>query len=510
MTSDATPTATVTPLDTVYTSIDRLIDHAIHHLNLDPRDVDWTRNRIFALFDLSSYQPTGATADGQSIDELVAGLCQAAIAAGLFTQDENTSIADEVMGLLSASPSAIDDRFKEIESRGGATHGGMQAMQWFYEYCVNNTYVKKSMLDRNPRFDSHGIVVTINLAKPEFKNMKKAAAGNAVAGGYPACTICHENEGFAGRNKRTLRTIPVTLGSQPWFWQFSPYGYFHEHGICVNTEHTPMHVDRDTFTHLLDFVDQFPGYFLGCNAALPRIGGSVLAHDHYQGGGEILPMLKSPAWASLIVPHHDNTIVEILDWPGTAMRVICQSRDEIIAIADLIRTAWIDYDDAAAGIASHDATGNRQSALSPSVIHTARGYEMNLILRNNAISDEYPEGIFHAHPEFWPVKQEPIGLIEAQGLFILPGRLTRQLNVIEDALATGSAKLPDEVSEFTLVWDELNTALDGSRDRDAIRAAVRDELGSICERILGNTAVFKSKEQTLTFLEELGMHANRD
>lgn len=271
-----------------------------------------------------------------------------------------------------------------------------------------------------------------------------------------------------------------------------------------------MHVDRDTFTHLLDFVDQFPGYFLGCNAALPRIGGSVLAHDHYQGGGEILPMLKSPAWASLIVPHHDNTIVEILDWPGTAMRVICQSRDEIIAIADLIRTAWIDYDDAAAGIASHDATGNRQSALSPSVIHTARGYEMNLILRNNAISDEYPEGIFHAHPEFWPVKQEPIGLIEAQGLFILPGRLTRQLNVIEDALATGSAKLPDEVSEFTLVWDELNTALDGSRDRDAIRAAVRDELGSICERILGNTAVFKSKEQTLTFLEELGMHANRD
>ena len=217
----------------------------------------------------------------------------------------------------------------------------MAAMQWFYDYCVANNYVKRAQLDRNPRFDSHGLTVTINLAKPEFKNMKKAAAGNAVSGGYPKCTICHENEGFAGRDKRTLRTLPVTLGGESWFWQFSPYGYFDQHGICVNTDHTPMHVDRDTFGHLLDFVDRFPGYFLGCNAALPRIGGSVLAHDHYQGGGELLPMHKAATWAAFTLADYPDAVVEILDWPGTAVRVVSKNRQSIIDVSDIIREAWV-------------------------------------------------------------------------------------------------------------------------------------------------------------------------
>ena len=349
-----------------------------------------------------------------------------------------------------------------------------------------------------------GTQVLINLAKPEFKNMKKAAAGNSVAGGYPSCTICHENEGFAGRDKRTLRTVPVTLGGEPWFWQFSPYGYFHQHGICVNTEHTPMHVDRDTFGHLLDFVDRFPGYFLGCNAALPRIGGSVLAHDHYQGGGEHLPMHKAAAWATFHMNGYPDAVVEILDWPGTAVRVVSRNRDAIVEISDMIRLAWQQFDDSAANIASHDADGNRQSAVSPSAIITDRGYEMSLIFRNNAVSSEYPEGVFHAHPEFWPIKQEPIGLIEAQGLFILPGRLVDQLAQLENALAEGQP-LPASVSEFTLEWDELTAALNGNRDRAAIHQAVHEELGSVCERILGNTAVFKTKEQTVAFLAELGL-----
>ncbi|KFI49467.1 galactose-1-phosphate uridylyltransferase [Bifidobacterium biavatii] len=500
--------------DAVYAAIDALVDHARLRLELDARDADWTRNRIFARFGLSSYRPTGATANGRDVDELLAALRDALLAAGLIDVDDWADTADAIMGALCAAPSAIQRRFAAIERSGNtvtdddepadaAPRGGMDAMRWFYDYCANGDYVKRAALGRNPRFDSHGLTVTINLAKPEFKNMKKAAAGNAVAGGYPACTICHENEGFAGRAKRTLRTIPVTLGGEPWFWQFSPYGYFDQHGICVNMRHTPMHVDRDTFGHLLDFVDRFPGYFLGCNAALPRIGGSVLAHDHYQGGGEILPMFKAATWATLTPPNRTDATVEILDWPGTAIRVVSRSRGAIVDVADMIREAWVDYDDAQAGIASHDADGNRQSALSPSVIKTVRGYEMSLIFRNNAVSDEYPEGIFHAHPKFWPVKQEPIGLIEAQGLFILPGRLVGQLGLIEDALAEGRP-LPDEVSEFTLVWNELTEALDGSRDRDVIRAAVRDELGSICERILGNTAVFKCKEQALTFLEEIG------
>ena len=486
-------------LSRVYASIDALVEHACVRLALDRRDADWTRNRIFELFSLSSYEPTGATSDGRSVDELLAQFREAAVAGGLFESEEWPAYADMVMGLLSANPSTVQDRFGDVE-RG---RGGMAAMRWLYDYCVDNTYVKRAQLDSNPRFDSHGLVVTINLAKPEFKNMKKAAAGNAVAGGYPKCTICHENEGFAGRDKRTLRTMPIELGGEPWFWQFSPYGYFDQHGICVNTEHTPMHVDRDTFGQLLDFVDRFPGYFLGCNAALPRIGGSVLAHDHYQGGGEILPMFKAKTWGSLRLDAHPDVGVEILDWPGTAVRVVSADRDELVEVCDLIRAAWVEYDDSAQGIASHDSEGNRQSALSPSVIHTDRGYEMSLIFRNNAVSEEYPEGVFHAHPEFWPIKQEPIGLIEAQGLFILPGRLVDQLGHIEDALAAG-ADLPATESEFALEWDELTAHLDGSRDRETIRAAIQDELGSICHRILENTAVFKKPELTLGFLQSLG------
>ena len=278
-------------LTEVYASIDALIDYALAHLDLDPRNADWTRNQIFALFRLDSYPGPKTTTSAASVsdvvqdivgsrsqapygektpDPLLAAFRAAATTAGLFKPEEGPAYADTIMGILSANPADLDDRFLLVEHRDG----GMAAMQWFYDYCVANNYVKRAQLDQNPRFDSHGLTVTINLAKPEFKNMKKAAAGNAVAGGYPKCTICHENEGFAGRDKRTLRTLPVTLGGESWFWQFSPYGYFDQHGICVNTDHTPMHVDRDTFGHLLDFVDRFPGYFLGCNAALPRIGGS--------------------------------------------------------------------------------------------------------------------------------------------------------------------------------------------------------------------------------------------
>ena len=356
-------------LDAVYASIDALVDFARKRLELDPRDADWTRNRIFELFSLDSYRPTGATSDDTLPDDLLTRFRAAAVAAGLFDADEGSVYADIVMGMLSGTPSAVQDRFEAVERE----HGGMEAMRWFYDYCVANNYVKKGVLDKNPRFDSHGLVITINLAKPEFKNMKKAAAGNSVAGGYPACTICHENEGFAGRNKRTLRTIPATLGDEPWFWQFSPYGYFYQHGICVNDEHTPMHVSRSTFGHLLDFVDRFPGYFLGCNAALPRIGGSVLAHDHYQGGGEVLPMHKAAAWATMTLPEYPDATIEILDWPGTAVRVVAKSRDTIIEVCDKIREGWINYSNPELDIICEGEDGKR-SAVSPSAIITERGY----------------------------------------------------------------------------------------------------------------------------------------
>ena len=373
---------------------------------------------------------------------------------------------------------------------------------WLYNYCVNNKYVKKDVLDKNPRFDtSNGLTITINKAKPEFRDPKKAKAGNSVDGGFAKCVICRENEGFGARNKRNLRTVSITLDGKPWFWQYSPYGYFNEHGIAVNCEHIPMHIDRQTLVNLLDFVDKFPHYFIGCNAPLERIGGSVLAHDHYQGGGEILPLHRAKIKTKIKVKKYPYVTVGILDWAGTVIRIKSDKRNEVVDIADRLREAWINYDNPELGIMSENENGVH-NAISPTVIKTQTHYEMNVILRSNITSEKYPDGIFHAHPEYHSIKKESIGLIEAQGLFILPGRLEEKLNEIEK-LIEAKQQLPHEYSEFRLVYEESKALYDSGKYGD-IHKAMQEELGSICYRILENTAVFKKEEDLLLFLQQAG------
>ena len=406
---------------------------------------------------------------------------------------EGAELEDAIYGELSLLPSEIDRRFSEICKK----EGGKAATDWLYGYCVANMYVKKAVLDKNPRFDtSNGLTITINKAKPEFRDPKKAVAGNSVDGGFARCVICRENEGYGARNKRNLRTVSLTLGSRPWFWQYSPYGYFKQHGIAVNYQHTPMHVDSSTFTKLMDFVDMFPHYFIGCNAPLPRIGGSVLAHDHFQGGGEILPMHRAKAAYTLKNKDYGDATVEVVDWQGTVVRVVSENRQSIVAISEAIRNKWVSYDDVALGIVHEDADGVH-NAISPTVVKTNRGYEMSIILRSNITSKEYPDGVFHAHHEFHVIKKESIGLIEAQGLFILPGRLESELYELEQVIASGK-ELPNSLADFKLVYDEVK-AIGGD-----VHEAIKQELGSICGRILENTAVFKQKSQTVEFLKDLG------
>lgn len=483
----------------VYDSIDKLIAYAKDNLFLDGRNSDFVKNGVFRLFGLNSYEnpPSCKNNSETAPDKLLAEFVGACVEAGLFEEDESEYYCDAVMGELMLQPKQVEDIFNEIY----ANEGAKAATQWFYDYCVKGDYVKKSKLDKNPRFEEGGLIITINKAKPEFRDPKKAAAGNSVAGGYPKCSICHENEGFAGRSKRTLRTVNLTLGGQKWFWQFSPYGYFYQHGIAVNYEHTPMHVDKSTFTRLMDFVDLCPHYFIGCNAPLPRIGGSVLAHDHYQGGGEVLPMHKAKAAFTLKCKKHPDAVIEVLDWAGTVVRVVSQNRASIEDISEAIRAKWVNYENKALGIIPEDKDGIH-SAISPTVIKTERGYEMSIILRSNITSEKYPDGVFHAHPEFHIIKKESIGLIEAQGLFILPGRLEGELAEIEKLIESGKP-LPPEYAPFKLVYDETRAIYTSAPEQGA-HAAMRKELGSICNRILENTAVFKDKKLTVEFLKELG------
>lgn len=411
---------------------------------------------------------------------------------------EGAELEDAIYGELSLLPSEMDKRFSEILKDSGSK----AATEWLYNYCVNNKYVKKDVLDKNPRFDTeNGLTVTINKAKPEFRDPKKAKAGNSVDGGFAKCVICRENEGFGARNKRNLRTVSISLGAQPWFWQYSPYGYFHEHGIAVNCEHIPMHVDRQTFVNLLDFVDMFPHYFIGCNAPLERIGGSVLAHDHYQGGGEVLPLHKAKIRRYIKDMRHPTAKIGILEWAGTVIRIKSDKRNEIADVAERLREAWINYSNPELGIIAEDNNGVH-NAISPTVIKTADGYEMNVILRSNITSEKYPDGVFHAHPEYHAIKKESIGLIEAQGLFILPGRLEEELNKIKRIIEAKS-ELPPEYAEFKLVYDETKALYESGKYAD-IHKALQEELGSICYRILENTAVFKREEDFLRFIKTAG------
>lgn len=444
---------------------EKFIAHAKANLELDDRNAPYVENRILEI--LSS-------------------------AEGELTADDY----DAIYGALSLTPREINDKFLAL-----AAEDTKKATDWLYNYCVNNDYVKKAVLDKNPRFDAEGLVITINKAKPEFRDPKKAAKGNSVDGGKAKCVICRENEGFAPRNKRTLRTVDITLDGENWFWQYSPYGYFHEHGIAVNCEHIPMHVDGSTFKKLMDFVDKFPHYFIGCNAPLPRIGGSVLAHDHYQGGGEILPMHKAGATYTLKNKNYPDAFVEVVDWKGTVVRVVSKNRKPIEEICEKIREKWVNYNAPELGIIATDGEGVH-NAVSPAVVKTARGYEMNVILRSNITSERYPDGVFHAHPEYHVIKKESIGLIEAQGLFILPGRLEAELNEIEKIIESGK-NLPEEYSAFALVYDEVCT-LYKADEKSGVHAAMQRELGSICNRILDNTAVFKDKKLTVEFLKDLG------
>ncbi len=444
---------------------DELTEYAVEKLELDRRDALYMRNRLLEI--------------------LQSGM-------------QGADLEDSLYGEMSLLPSRLNARFSAVYKEQGAK----AATDWLYNYCVNNMYVKKAVLDKNPRFDtSNGLTVTINKAKPEFRDPNKAKAGNSVEGGFAKCVICRENEGFGTRNKRNLRTVSLTLSGHEWFWQYSPYGYFREHGIAVNCEHIPMHTDRETLENLTEFVDKFPHYFIGCNAALPGIGGSVLAHDHYQGGGEVLPLHKAKIKTKIKDSKYPYVTVGILDWPGTVIRIRSDKRNEVIDIADRIREAWVKYSNPALGIIAEDRDGVH-NAISPTVIKSVHGYEMNVILRSNVKSEKYPDGVFHAHPEFHSIKKESIGLIEAQGLFILPGRLEEQLSHVEAAIEANKP-LPPEYAEFKLVYTETKALYEGGKFANA-HAAMQEELGSVCYRILENTAVFKEEKDLLKFLKELG------
>ena len=503
----------------IYPSVESLLYYAQAHLLLDDLDVIWARNLILDELKLHDY--VQYEVDYEAIealdrpDSILEPLVSYAVENGIITEDKREYFGGKLMNIVTKRPAEVADIFDDLHRKSPA-----KAFDWLYDYGVKSDYVKLGKISENIKWDAKAtrgkLEITINVCRPEKNNKKTAEAAKVKSETYPMCSVCKENEGFAygSQIRQTLRTIPLELGGEEWFWQFSPYAYFNQHGIAVNAAHTPMVINDATIVKLFDFVDYAPGYFIGCNAAIPRVGGSVLSHDHFQGGAKLMPMQKAPALLKLKCPDYPYVDTCIVDWYNSVIRFVGTNRSQIIELVQKVNNAWMNYNDESVNILAK--TDEQHNAITPIVRKIDDKYCAEVILRNNRCDDEYPDGIFHAHPEYHNIKSESIGLIEAMGLFVLPGRLARQTAEIEKYLTKevkySAANLaPDMLCHKDMIEKLLKEVGSSKPSPAEAHLNVKEEIGRVCEQILYNTAVFKQDEvgkaAFLKFLATLNIQA---
>jgi UDPglucose--hexose-1-phosphate uridylyltransferase len=491
----------------VAAKIEKLLRFGLEKGLMAEDDLIFARNQIIDMLGLSA---PGGGDDGEALPEtatsLLAPLVDYAVEKGIIgdTVTERELFDTRLMGAMMPRPSEVRRYFKLLYD----TQGPKAATDWFYGLCRRANYIRVDQIARNIawRHDTaYGpMTITINLSKPEKDPKEIAKLKNAPAAGYPACMLCPQNEGYAGRlnfpARQTLRLIPVTLAGEPWFFQYSPYVYYPEHCIVLKAEHTPMKIDRGSFSKLLDFIDQFPHYFIGSNAGIPVVGGSILNHEHFQGGCFELPMAAAKKRCDLTFRDFPGIKAQILDWPMTVIRLASRDRRELLDAADMLHETWWRYDDPAHQIRAAEADGTPHNTFTPIARRRGEAYEMDLVLRNNVATDQFPLGIFHPHPHLHHIKRENIGLVEVMGLFILPGRLEKELEAIAQIWA-GLAEMPGDIGEAEhplnkhLPW--MNQLLTGRPTLEEAREAIRRSVGNICVDVLRDCAVYKDDREGL-------------
>jgi len=418
----------------------RLAAYAVTRGIAEPTDCAWAYNRLLEC--IGATGPAPAQTELPATYDFEADLALLANAGVEAGQAEDTASGRDrlmmrLMGAIMPRPSEVAARFNALAT----SQGPKAATDWFYALCVDVDYVRASAIARNVAWTTPTqwgeLEITINKSKPEKDPRDIAAAGAAPKGeAYPACQLCVQNEGYAGRPaalgehpaRQNLRIVPIELGGERWGFQYSPYAYFSEHCIAMSAEHRPMHVDRAAMSCLLDFVDLFPHYFIGSNADLPIVGGSILSHDHFQGGLHEFPMVRAEELDPFTMAAFPQVKCFVVRWPLTVLRLRCTSRQELLDAAVHVLDAWRDWDAPEVGVISHDEDGTRHNTVTPICRRRGDAYELDLALRCNITSDEHPLGVFHPHEDKWHVKKENIGLIEVMGLAILPPRLEAELD----------------------------------------------------------------------------------
>ncbi len=503
--------------------IEKLIRYAVKFLHLNQRDVIYFRNILLREFKLDA--PFLGEYDLSWIDKLdvpdllVGEVEQYAKENSLVEEGLENLFSTFVFGLLSPIPSIVNQTFRDLKEKDGIE----KACAYLYDLSVKNNYVQKTAIGRNLHWiyldGEKFLEITVNLSKPEKdnKDIAKLLTLKKSDAKYPECLLCKENEGYQGRAnhpaRENIRTISLTMGGEPWFVQYSPYAYYNEHMIAISESHTPMKINGQTLEKLLDFVDFFPNYMIGSNAALPIIGGSILNHEHFQGGEHLMPMHKCGVKEEYEISEYPTLKIGIADWYNSVIRLESNDRELIKKVGKTIIEEWENYSDIENEIISQ-TNETRHNSLSPVCRKNGNVYILDVILRNNRTSEEYPDGIFHAHPEYHNIKKEGIGLIEAMGLFILPGRLKKQLADIAQILCNGVecdiSTLDDENNNLfvhrNMIKDLLKDGFSNSFE-DAQRR-VYQRVNETCKNILFNTAVFKDtkvgRKGFNAFMEKIG------
>lgn len=485
-------------------SVKRLIDYAIKHLYLDEYDGVYCENILYDLLKIN--EPTTAQIKGNyDIYEVLDSLCSYAVHKKIIDENDKLLFETKLLGIVMPLPSQVIERFDNT-----ASHKGIEsACKMLYDLGIDSLYLRKKDLDKNIIWhhsaDRGRIVITINLSKPE-KTPEQVRLAKEAKTGYPKCALCSENLGFSGNAamsaRQTIRTIPFELGKEEWFMQFSPYQYFDEHVIAISKEHRPMCINKGAFNRMMDFVDLFPHYFIGSNAALPIVGGSILAHDHYQGGKKVLPVFERKARKYFSIKGMADVHVSIVDWYNSIVRVEGKNRDRVLEVVSKINDEWQNYSDESVNIIS-STDGTQHNAITPICsFNDDKEYQFNLILRNNRTDKDHPFGIFHPAVELHNIKQESIGIIEVMGVFILPGRLAKEMNGIKDiligktpldfeSLANDTHPLHKHLGMITQLVVDNGTKL----KEEVAEQVITDYINSACEKILDTTAVFKNDEK---------------
>ena len=494
-------------------AIAKLISYALDKELIQPEEQMWAVNTLLEMLELDSCtmpEELPAVETGE-LPAILDALMDDAYDRGVMKENSivyRDLFDTKLMGALTPRPAQVIGKFQALRAEDP-----QKATDWFYKFSQDTNYIRRDRIAKDMQWKApteYGeLDITINLSKPEKDPKAIAAARNLPASAYPRCQLCAENEGYAGRvnhpARQNHRIVPITINGSPWFLQYSPYVYYNEHCICLNREHTPMKIDRACFGKLLDFVGQFPHYLVGSNADLPIVGGSILAHDHFQGGRYTFAMAKAPVETPFTFPGYEDVKAGIVKWPMSVVRITSSDPQRLVELADKILLSWRGYTDEGAMILA-ETDGEPHNTITPIARRRGEDYELDLVLRNNLTTEEHPLGLYHPHAELHHIKKENIGLIEVMGLAVLPARLKAELAAVAEKLISGEDLHADPLTQGHADWAE---GFKGKYEITADNALdiVQKETGLVFAQVLEHAGVYKRTEEGkaafLRFLEQV-------